>query len=456
MTAERWRRAFGLLLFVCFGIGVAVYLLARVDTHIFPNGSQYTFEADVKSSVALANAADVREAGVRIGRVGGIKQAGTITALQLSIAKKYAPIYHDATILIRAKSVAGENYVELDPGNPKTGAVENGGVLPLSHELQPVQDDNVFSIFDTPERRNLQRGLSGLGTGLAGQGGNNLNQTLGAMTSLVQQGQDFSQVLADEKTQTAQLVNSFDGVTAALGQRAGDIQTLTRAALSTAQAVSARNTQLRATIASLPGFLRQTQTTSGRLQTFSTTATPVMTNLRIAFQDLVPAINNLGPASIEANTTLAELNRFAQVAQPTFTQLAPFARATTAFVGPYSSFIQQLNPFSKYLSPYWRELSTWFANAGAAVNAKDSISNLARVTLPVSRSNYPTIIQGPAADLLRKLSGGLDTRGTDAYPPAGSSDSPGPAPAAIPPLQADPAYTATPPVVRSARATRHR
>jgi phospholipid/cholesterol/gamma-HCH transport system substrate-binding protein len=445
MTAARWRRALGLFLFVCFGLGVAVYLLARVDTHIFPSGAQYTFEADVHSSVALANAADVREAGVRIGRVTGIKQAGTITALELSIAKTYGPIYHDATILIRAKSVAGENYVQLVPGTPSTGAVQNGGVLPLSQELQPVQDDNVFSIFGPSERANLQRGLKGLGTGLAGQGGGNLNQTLGAMTAVVDQGQDFSQVLADERTQTAQLVNAFDGVSAALGNRAADIQTLTRTALTTATAVSQRNTQLRATIASLPAFLRQTQTTSGRLGTFSASATPVMANLRIAFQDLVPAIQDLRPAATETNTTLAELTQFASVAQPTFTKLTPFARATTAFVGPYSTLLQQVEPFSRYLSPYWRETGTWFANAGAAVAAKDPISYLARVTLPVSRSNFPTIISGPVATLLRTLSGGLDTRGTDSYPPAGSSDSPGPQPSAIPPLQADPAFTAKAP-----------
>src|ERR1700736_1936388 len=101
MSAERWRRALGLVLFVCFGIGVAIFLLGRVGPTILPSGAKYNFEADVHSSIALANAADVREAGVRIGRVTGIKQAGTITALQLSIDKKYGPIYHDATILIR-------------------------------------------------------------------------------------------------------------------------------------------------------------------------------------------------------------------------------------------------------------------------------------------------------------------------------------------------------------------
>ena len=101
---------------VCFGLGVAVYLLGRVGTTVVPPGPQYHFEADVRSAIALASAADVREDGVFIGRVSGIKRVGTLTGLQLSIAKKYGPIYRNATVLIRAKSVAGENYVQLDPG----------------------------------------------------------------------------------------------------------------------------------------------------------------------------------------------------------------------------------------------------------------------------------------------------------------------------------------------------
>jgi phospholipid/cholesterol/gamma-HCH transport system substrate-binding protein len=440
MTAERTRRAIGLLLFVAFGIGVAIYLLARVGTTILPGASQYAFEADVHSSIALANAADVREAGVTIGRVTGIKQAGTITALNLSIDSKYGPVYHNATVLIRSKSVAGENYVDLNPGDPSSGAVRSGGVLPLSTELEPTQDDDVFSIFNTPERLNLRKALAGLGGGLAGQGGNHLNQTLAAMDATVAQGRDFSRVLADERAQVAQLVDSFGIVTAALGNRATDIQTLTRDALTTARAVSTRDAELRATIDSLPGFLRQGRETAQRLGSFSVNATPVMSNLRLAAQALVPAVRDLRPASLEATTTLAALATFARVAQPTFAELKPFANATRSLVPSYSGFVQQLNPFVAYLAPYWHEISTWFANDGAAVNAHDSISSLARIQLPISRSNFPTIISGPVADLLKKLSGGLDTRGTDAYPPPGSSGTPEPQPAVIPPLSADPPY----------------
>jgi phospholipid/cholesterol/gamma-HCH transport system substrate-binding protein len=439
MTRERVGRAIGLGLFVCFSLGVAVYLLGRVGTTILPGASQYRFEADVQSSIALAPAADVREAGVEIGRVTAIKQAGTITALELSIDSKYGPVYHNATVLIRSKSVAGENYVSLDPGDPSSGALPSGGVLPVGQELAPTQDDDVFSILGRQQRQGLRTALAGLGGGLAGSGGNNLNKTLEALTALVDEGSNFSQVLADQRDQVASLVNSFGIVTAALGERAQDIQELTRAADVTAQAVSARDSELRATIAALPAFLRQGQETAQRLGSFSVNATPVMSNLRVAADALVPAVRDLRPAADEATRTLAALATFARVAQPTFNELRPFDTATNAFIPPYTDTLRQLNPFVAYLAPYWREVSNWFANDGAAVSYRDSIGNVARVLLPVSRSSLPAL---PAAvtSLLDQLAPSLDTRGINAYPQPGMAGTPGPLTSPPPRLTADPPY----------------
>jgi phospholipid/cholesterol/gamma-HCH transport system substrate-binding protein len=445
MTRQRWARALGLVLFLGFGAGVALYLLGRVGSDLLPQGAKYSFEADVESSYALANAADVREAGVLVGRVTGIRRAGSVTALKLSIDQRYAPVYRDATVQIRAKSIAGENYVQLEPGNPQKGALPEHGVLALSQEVPALQDDDVFSILERPERTNLSRALKGLGAGLAGPGAANLNQTLEAMTSLVDQGQGFAQILAEEHTQTAQLVSSFDGVTAALGQRASDIQALTRSALSTAQAVAARNADLRSTLAALPGFLTQAQLTANRLGGFSTTATPVFANLRVAFDKLVPAIHALKPAAQAADTTLSTLDRFALTALPTFQKLTPFVKTSAKLLGPYSKFLQQVSPISRYISPYWRELGSWFANAGAAVNATDATSHLARIILPVSRSNFPTIVGGQEEKILDELSHGLDTRGSNAYPLPDAADTPSPLTTLVPQLDAAGAYRAKPP-----------
>jgi phospholipid/cholesterol/gamma-HCH transport system substrate-binding protein len=445
MNAQRWFRFVRLVMFMGFGLGVAVYLLSRVGTTLLPSASAYTVEADVNSSIALTQAADVREAGVLIGRVTDIRRDGTITALKLSIDRQYAPIYKDGTILIRAKSIAGENYVQVDPGNPQSGRVADHGVISVNQELQPVQDDDVFSILSAPERANLQKALTGLGHGLQGQGGDNLNSSIESMTSLVDNGQAFARILDEERHQTAQLVSSFDGVASALGNRAQDIQTLTRTALATSQAVAARNADLRQTIAALPGFLSQAETTSNRLGNFSATATPVFKNLRVATESLVPAMEELKPAAQAADRTLATLQDFSTTALPTFKRLTPFAETTSALIGPYSKFLQQLSPLSKAINPYSREVGSWFSDAGAAVNASDSISHLARIILPISRSNFPTVVSGQVATILAKLSGGLDTRGQNPYPLPGAAAAPTPLVNLVPALQAAAAYHAKPP-----------
>ncbi|HET9073643.1 MAG TPA: MlaD family protein, partial [Solirubrobacteraceae bacterium] len=140
MTAQRWWRAARLVLFIGFAVGVVVYLLGRVGTSVIPSsGSTYHVEADVPSSFEMAQAADVREAGVLVGRVAAVRRAGTVTALELAIDPQYAPIYRNATVLIRAKSIADEKYVQLDPGTPQAGRLADGSVLSVSHALQAVQ-----------------------------------------------------------------------------------------------------------------------------------------------------------------------------------------------------------------------------------------------------------------------------------------------------------------------------
>ncbi|HWF54548.1 MAG TPA: MlaD family protein [Solirubrobacteraceae bacterium] len=446
MSAERVRRAVGLVVFIVIGVGICIYLLGRVGTHILPQGSQYTFEADVHDSIALTPGADVREAGVLIGQVNGIKQAGSLTALDMQIKSQYGPVYRNGTVLVRAKSVAGENYVSLNPGTPSSGALSSPHVLVVSQDRQAVQDDDVFSIFGSKQQAGLQHGLQGLGTGLSGQGGTNLNNTIESTTALVQDGQGFARVLADERAQVSQLVDSFGVVTAALGARASAIQALTDDALTTARAVSARNADLRSTVAALPAFLQQARTTSDRLGTFSADATPVMSNLRVAIEDLVPAVQELRPASVAATSTLSALATFSKDAQPTFTALKPFAKATSGFVPPYEQAVQQLNPLVNYVQPLGDNIASFFSNMSAATSTTDQTGHLGLITTPISLSDFPTLTEMTPTEiaLIKKLAGSGDTRGDNAYPSEGSLGAPGPQLGTVPPLQPDPAYTGKP------------
>ena len=47
----------------------------------------------------------------------------------MNIFKKYAPIYRNATVLLRPRTPLKDMYLAVDPGTRQTGAVPNGGTL---------------------------------------------------------------------------------------------------------------------------------------------------------------------------------------------------------------------------------------------------------------------------------------------------------------------------------------
>jgi phospholipid/cholesterol/gamma-HCH transport system substrate-binding protein len=425
-------------LVVCFAI--AVYYFKLAGTNLVPGPEPYRVQAVVPTVVTLANAADVREAGVNVGRVTKIGDRGASTVVQLQLDDKYAPIYRDARVLVRSKSIAGENYVEIDPGRPQAGALPSGGVLTIDHADEATQIDQLFSVFDQARRRDLQRALGGLADGLR-KGGGDLNRTLEAAAAVPHEGSPAVRVLAQDRAQVAGLVDSFGRVARALGDRRDSIRLLTRQAKVAAQAVAERDTQLRAMLNALPPFLAQARATSTRLNTFSLDATPVVHDLRTATEELVPAVRDLLPAATQGQPLVRELERFARAATPAMAQLRPFAGTANRLVPPLAGFLRQLNPFVAYLAPYAPEISTFFALDAASFQPTDTLGHVARIILPVSRSNAAGVLTAEQEQRLQELSGSLDTRGSNAYPAPGEAGGAKAFTGAYPRLEPDAPYT---------------
>jgi phospholipid/cholesterol/gamma-HCH transport system substrate-binding protein len=313
-------------------------------------------------------------------------------------------------------------------------------VLPIEQAGEATQIDELFSVFDDTRQRDLQRILDGTGTALR-KGGGDLNRTVEALSSLSIEGSPAAKVLGKEREHVARLVDSFGRVTGALGARGDSIRLLTRQAKATAEAVADRDEQLRATLDRLPAFLRQARATSGRLNAFSVAATPVLRDLRLATEDLVPAVAELRPAAQRGQAVVSELDRFARTATPAVTQLKPFASSGSRLVPPLEGFLRQLNPLSEYLAPYSREMASFFSNDAGSFQYTDATGHAARILLPVSRSNLPGVLTAEQEQILQKLQGQFDTRGTNAYPKPGEAGGSKSFTGSYPRLEKDPPYT---------------
>jgi phospholipid/cholesterol/gamma-HCH transport system substrate-binding protein len=444
MTAQQRVRAVGLVLFmgVCFLIAADYFRLA--GTNLVPGSSPYMAQAIVPTGVSLAPSADIREYGVTIGKIDKIASAGpdgryTLIEFQLD---SHAPLYQNAQVYIRAKSVAGENYVELDPGTPAAGAMRSGGVLGIQHSQDATQIDQIFSIFDHTRQHDLRRALGGLNQALSG-GGQNLNGTLEAAAALPSQGANAAAILAGDRTQLADLIDTFGTVSRALGERGAAIQDFTRQVKVTAQAVAVRDAQLKATLGQLPPFLAQATTTADRLRSFAEVATPVLGNLRAAATDLVPAVATLLPAARQGRTAMRALDAFATAVTPTVHQLQPFAAAAGGFVPALEAFLRQAKPMVTYLAPYFREMGSFFAQDAASFQPTDSRGHVARIELPISQSDLAGIVTPQQQQALQQLLRQFDARGFNAYPVPGQAGSGVPLTGNYSQIQADPPYMRT-------------
>src|SRR4051812_35483199 len=109
---------FGLLMFLWLAFGGPIPLK--------PEG--YRMEIHFPEAATLAQEADVRMAGVNIGKVKkkALDKKGARTTVEMEIKHQYAPIPKDTKAILRSKTLLGETYVELAPGDKNTGMIKDG------------------------------------------------------------------------------------------------------------------------------------------------------------------------------------------------------------------------------------------------------------------------------------------------------------------------------------------
>ena len=79
----------------------------------------------------------------------------------MNIYKKYAPIYRNATVLLRPRTPLKDMYLALDPGTKSAGAVPNGGSLTAAQTNPDVDVSQILSSLDADTRNYLILLLAG-------------------------------------------------------------------------------------------------------------------------------------------------------------------------------------------------------------------------------------------------------------------------------------------------------
>lgn len=381
MNPARSRRGSVLAITAFLAVSIAVFLwLFGLAGGRVGFDERYRVSAVVPDAFALELGADVRAAGVRIGRVVGLEPRDQAARVELELADEHAPLPRDSRITLRTRTLVGENYLELRPGDPRRGVVGAGGSLPAAAADESVQIDQVLRTLSPATRRHLRGTLRGLGRATAGRGGD-INQTLATARRLAEDGRGVAAVLAARDRQVARVVADTGAVLGALAERGDALRGLVTDARTAAQAAAGRDAELRAALRRLPGTLAAARGAAVELGSLGRVGTPVVEDLRVAVRRLEPSVRHLAPAARDARRLTSRLPALGRALDPLLESLGRFSRQARPVVAPLRAVLREVEPFAARVAPYARDLGSWFATVGGAADTYDATGSALRVQM---------------------------------------------------------------------------
>ena len=191
--------------------------------------------------------------------------------------------------MLRQKTLLGETYVEITPGDPQSPAVPDGGKLPVRNITPTVELDEIVQTFDPKTRAAFAVWQEELATASAGRG-QDINDFFGVLPPLVDQATRLLTILNEDEDDLSRLVSNTGRVFAALSARGDQLQGLFENTNRVFATTAERNQQLAQTFVAFPTFQRESRLLLERTAEFAETTDPLITDLKPAAAELGPTM----------------------------------------------------------------------------------------------------------------------------------------------------------------------
>jgi phospholipid/cholesterol/gamma-HCH transport system substrate-binding protein len=375
----------------CFGLLLYLWISFGGSVPLKPKG--YQFHAYFPEAAQLAQQADVRISGVPVGKVAKLEMGpNDTTDATLQIDERYAPIPRDTRAILRQKTLLGETYVELTPGDKSAGSLPEDGSLAQTNVQRTVELDEIFRSLDEKTRRDFQVWMQSTAEGLRGRG-QDFNDALGNLAPFAEGTNDLLQVLDRQRPEVQAVIRNTGVVFDALAGRNGELRDLISNSNQVFKTIADRNEALQATFRALPTFEHESQLTVERLDAFARNTDPLVRQLQPVARQLSPTLQSLsrlappfrnffvdlGPLITASYTGLPAFSRFLDDLRPALGQLDPFTRT--------------LNPVLAFLGDYLPEIDAFFGNFTAVTNTYSSGPGYLRGLTPFNPEGLATYPQ---------------------------------------------------------------
>ena len=350
----------------CFGLLIFLWLSFGGAVPLKPKG--YRIDVAFPEAPTLAEQADVRIAGVSVGKVVAkeLDKKSSRTLATIELEREFAPIRQDARAILRQKTLLGETYVELTAGSKDEPVLEENGRLDNGQVAPTVELDEVLRIFPEESREDFRRWQANASRVIEGRD-RDLNAALGNLGPFARDGSTLLQILDRRRGALKSLVSETGTVFEAFTEDENALRAFLADSSQWFQATASRREQLAEAFQIFPTFLDETKATFERVETFAADTDPLVRDLRPVARDLQPTLRDLRrlspdlrnffgdlPELIAASRNLPELDAVLDALGPVFDATNPW--------------LAQVNPLLQFLEIYNGKVSD-FLNIGPSALA---------------------------------------------------------------------------------------
>jgi len=356
--------------FSCFAI--LLYLWVSFGGGVPLQAKGYRISAPFPEATTLANESDVRISGVKVGEVKtkDLNLKGNATKVVMEIEPKYAPLPVDTRAILRQKTLLGETYVELTPGDRSGDKIPDGGSLEPGAIGDTVQLDEIFRSFDPQTRHAFQTWFDQQGKAVGARGAD-INAALGNLAPFAEDANTLLEILNDQSRETRTLVRDTGVVFDALSERDGQLADLISNSNRVFKTTASRDRKLAETFVILPTFIEEGRQTTERLTDFANFTNPLITQLRPAVRELSPTLIDLRRLAPDLKGLFRDLGPLITVAKKGIPATERFLNDTRPLLRQLDPFLRDVNPILRWLGIYKKEIASFFSLDAAATQATD-------------------------------------------------------------------------------------
>jgi virulence factor Mce-like protein len=359
--------------FSCFGLLLFLWTTFGGPIPLKPEG--YRVKVPFDEAAQLAVESDVRISNVSVGKVKSIDLANSgpnknLAVATLEIDSPYAPIPANTRAQLRQKTLLGETYVELTPGNRDGPKLAEGATLPRAQVQPSVQLDEIFRTFDTRTRAAFQSWMQQLAIATTGRGAD-LSAAIANLEPFAEDTNRLLRVLDTQQGAVQQLIRNTGEVFGALSERQGQLAGLIRNSAVVFHTTAVRNQDIEATFRALPTFLDESRLTLNKLSAFSENANPLITQLHPSARALSADLKPIAKVAPDFHGFFVGLRKTAKRAK------TGLPAVQTLLNNDLPPLLDQLVPFTSQLTPivatigrYQRDVTGLLGNVASTTQAQ--------------------------------------------------------------------------------------